>query len=249
MKKPTEAALAIIGNEILSGRTQDTNLAYLAKFLNELGIRLMEVRVVPDVESDIIDSVAALKKRYTYVFTTGGIGPTHDDITTASIAKMFGKPIEAHPDALRRLEKHYSSAGQPFNEARRKMAIVPVGATLIDNPISVAPGFYIENVFVLAGVPKIMQAMLDGLRPMLKGGTPMHSVTVSTYLTEGMIASELGTVQEKNPEVEIGSYPFIRDGKLGTSLVMRGYEMEKIHVATAAVKQLIVAKGGAVLSE
>ncbi|KAA5603954.1 competence/damage-inducible protein A [Roseospira marina] len=216
---PSTAALVLIGNEILSGRTQDTNGPYLAQRLGALGILLREIRVVPDVESDIIAAVLALRARFTYVFTTGGIGPTHDDITAASIAAAFDVPVVRHPEAVRRLRAHY---GEDLTEARLKMAEVPEGASLIDNPVSAAPGFRIANVFVLAGVPKIMQAMVESVAPDLTGGPPILSRAVSAAAREGEIAGPLAAIQTRWPAVDLGSYPWAQGGLVGTTLVARG---------------------------
>src|SRR3954465_6717552 len=212
------AAVIIIGNEILSGRTQDTNLAYLAKELGGIGVQVREARVVPDDEAEIVAAVNAMRARYTYVFTTGGIGPTHDDITAASIAKAFGLPCGRHPEAERRLRAYYPP--EKVNPARMKMAETPEGAELIDNPVSVAPGFTIGNVHVLPGVPSILQAMWSGLKPKLKGGATVLSRTITVLCPEGEIARPLGGIQEKHPTVEIGSYPFMRQNQFGTSLVL-----------------------------
>lgn len=233
----TTAALIIIGNEILSGRTQDKNLAWLGKELNELGVRLMEVRVIPDIESTIIDTVNALRSAHSYVFTTGGIGPTHDDITCASVAKAFGRKVVRHPEAERRLLAHYTP--EQINEARMKMADVPEGAELIDNPVSTAPGFRVENVFVMAGVPSIMQAMFGNVKHLLTGGAKMLSCTLSAFVTEGTIAAGLTAVQNAHPATEIGSYPFIRDGRLGTSLVVRCTDVDELERTVLEVSQLL----------
>jgi len=213
------AALVIIGNEILSGRTQDTNTKFLAERLGGLGLPLREIRVVPDIESAIIEAVNVLRARNTYVFTTGGIGPTHDDITAASIAAAFGVPLGRHPEAVRILEAHY---GDDLTEARLKMAETPEGASLIENPVSAAPGFRIDNVFVLAGVPKIMQAMVESLAPDLVGGPPILARSVSAAAREGEIAEALAAIQNRWPAVDIGSYPWARGGLIGTTLVARG---------------------------
>lgn len=234
----TTACLIVIGNEILSGRTQDKNIAWLAKELNECGVRLMEVRVIPDIEQTIIDTVNALRPQFTYVFTTGGIGPTHDDITSASIARAFGLPLIRHPEAERRLLAYYKP--EQINTARMKMAETPEGAELIDNPVSIAPGFKIGNVYVMAGVPGIMQAMFDHIRPELKGGAKMLSRTLSAYVTEGTIAEALTHIQNRYPDVEIGSYPFVRDGKLGTSLVARATDKTKLTAAHSEIKSLLL---------
>jgi molybdenum cofactor synthesis domain-containing protein len=225
------AALLIIGNEILSGRTVDANLPYLATFLGQIGVRLMEVRVVPDIEAEIVDAVNALRAKVDYVFTTGGIGPTHDDITAASIAKAFGRKLIRHPEAERRLIDFYPPERR--TEARMKMAETPEGAELIDNPVSVAPGFIVENVHVMAGVPKIMQAMLDVLKPRLKGGAVVRSRTLVVFKGEGDMAQALSAIQGRHPLIDIGSYPFFRMDKPGTSIVFRGDDMASIDAAFA----------------
>lgn len=241
------AAVLIIGNEILSGRTQDANLAFLATSLNEAGVRLMEARIVPDIEADIVAALNALRARWDYVFTTGGIGPTHDDITAESIAKAFGVPLIRHPEAEARLRAYYPA--DKINDARLRMANTPEGATLLDNPISVAPGFQIGNVFVMAGVPAIMRAMFDGIRHRLRGGAPVQSVSVPAYIAEGTIAHDLGALQARFPEVDIGSYPFFRAGKFGTSLVLRGTDEAKLALATAELRTLIRALGAQPLDQ
>lgn len=227
------ACLIIIGNEILSGRTHDANLPYLATALNEIGIRLMEARVVADDEAAIVEAVNQTRARYRYVFTTGGIGPTHDDITAACIAKAFGRPFVRNAEAERRLLAYYPP--EKVNAARMRMADMPEGAELIDNPISVAPGFIVENVHVLPGVPKIMQAMFEGLKHHLKGGAPVRSRTVVCYTPEGEIAQILSTIQAANPSVEIGSYPFMRMGSPGTSIVFRSPDPAAINRAAEAL--------------
>jgi len=233
------ACFIIIGNEILSGRTQDVNLAYLAKMLGDLGISLKEVRVIPDVERTIVLAVNNLRGEFDYVFTSGGIGPTHDDITSASIAKAFGVKLFRDPQAVRLLEDHYRGTAHELNEARLKMADIPEGASLINNPVSRAPGFKIGNVYVLAGVPKIFQAMVDGLKGELKGGPPILSETVSCNLPEGRIAAGLAAIQSHYGEVEIGSYPYFRAGQFGTSLVLRSCDQAALSKATAEVAELI----------
>lgn len=236
------AALLIIGNEILSGRTQDKNLAYLAGELNRVGIQLREVRVVPDVEQEIIDAVNALRARYDYLFTTGGIGPTHDDITSASIAKAFGVKLIRHPAAEAALRAHYTP--EQINEARLKMADVPEGSDLIPNIVSAAPGFRIGNVFILAGVPKIMQAMLAAAIPHLKGGAVVQSVNITTNLPEGTIAAGLTEIQARYPDLDIGSYPLYKEGKPSTTLVFRGIDRARAESATKETEALILALGG-----
>ncbi|MFN7901305.1 MAG: competence/damage-inducible protein A [Holosporales bacterium] len=232
-RNPT-AALIIIGNEILSGRTQDTNLAVLATALGQQGIELREVRVIPDDEAVIITTLNTLRAQMDHVFTSGGIGPTHDDITSASIAKAFGVPLRQHPDALRMLHEHYPP--EQLNAARLKMAEVPVGATLIENPVSKAPGFTLENVHVMAGVPRIFKAMLDFLMPRLPGGSPVLSETVSTTLAEGTIAATLTELQQAFPDVNIGSYPYFRQGQMGVSVVFRGTDQGAITTAAARLR-------------
>ena len=242
MSETVTAALLIIGNEILSGRTQDANLNFAANFLGKIGVRLREVRVVPDIEEEIVAAVNALRARYTYLFTTGGIGPTHDDITSACVAKAFGVPLIRNPEAKRRLESHYQD-GRTINEARLRMADTPEGATLIDNPISTAPGFQIGNVFVMAGVPAIMQVMLTGIQDRLAGGAVVQIRTVTCEVPEGDIANGLEEVQKRWPEVEIGSYPSYRAGRFLTALVLRATAVPDLESATAEVAGLIRALG------
>ena len=241
--QPVTAAICIIGNEILSGRTQDKNLAFIGERLNDMGIRLSEVRVVRDDEAAIVAAVQALSALYTYVFTSGGIGPTHDDITTACIAKAFGVAVERNAEAMRRLTAHYANTGIEFNEARRKMAEIPVGATLIDNPVSAAPGFIIGNVHVLPGVPRIMQAMFEGLKSRLVGGAPMLSCTVACTIGEGTVAAGLGAIQANYADVEIGSYPYFRAGHFGTSLVLRAVDPVRLEAAAAEVRAFVRSLG------
>ncbi|WP_029007757.1 competence/damage-inducible protein A [Azospirillum halopraeferens] len=236
------AAVLIIGNEILSGRTKDANLPFLAEKLGAIGIRVREARVVPDVEAEIIAAVNACRARYTYVFTTGGIGPTHDDITSASVARAFGVPLERNAEAVARLERHYAPGA--LNAARLRMADIPAGATLVDNPISQAPGFRLGNVFVLAGVPNIMQAMVDGILPRLAGGPPIHALTVSCELAEGRIAADLATLQDRYPSVEIGSYPYFRNGFFGVSLVLRGTDEGMLDRAAEELAAMVRRLGG-----
>jgi molybdopterin-biosynthesis enzyme MoeA-like protein len=237
------AAVMIIGNEILSGRTTDANLPYLAGELTRLGIRLMEVRVVADIEADIVDAVNALRARYTYLFTTGGIGPTHDDITAGSVAAAFGVALQRHPDAVAVLQKRYKNPAD-LTPGRLKMCEVPVGASLIDNPVSGAPGFKIANVHVMAGIPAVARAMFDGLKHTLKGGAPMLSRVVVSNLGEGVIATDLAALQDRHPDVEIGSYPFHRRGVFGSSLVIRGTDAAKLDTVAEAVRALVRRLGG-----
>ncbi|MAO92393.1 MAG: competence/damage-inducible protein A [Rhodospirillales bacterium] len=233
------AALIIIGNEVLSGRTHDKNLPYIAEKLNGVGVRLTEARVIPDIPDIIIRTIRELSASFTYVFTTGGIGPTHDDITADCVAEAMGVAIDIDPEALRRLEIHYENSGLEINEARLRMARIPSGATLIDNPISAAPGFRIGNVHVMAGVPKIMQAMLDGILPTLKGGRPMISITLRCSLPEGRIAQGLGALAKAYPDVDFGSYPAWTKTAFQVSLVVRGEDPDRVEQAAQAVEGLI----------
>src|SRR5215475_4270952 len=236
--KTVTACLLIIGNEILSGRTKDANLQFLAPELNKLGVRLMEVRVVPDIEQTIVATINEVRKKFDYVFTTGGIGPTHDDITADSIAKAFGVGISEHPEAVARMTRHY---GDPtlFTLARRRMARVPHGGTLVDNPVSVAPGFQMENVFVFAGIPKVAEAMFQSMKHRLVGGDPVLSRTVRTNLPEGIIAEPLGALQKRYPDIDIGSYPAFRNGRPSVSLVLRGTEDARLAVALSELVDTI----------
>jgi len=231
------AALLIIGNEVLSGRTRDANLQYLGSELNDLGIRLLEARIIPDVEDEIIAAVNRLRAKYDYVFTTGGIGPTHDDITSASVAKAFGLDLVRDPRAVALLESHYKP--EDITEARLTMADVPEGCELLDNPVSKAPGFRVDNVYVLPGVPRIMQAMFEGFRHRLAGGRPMASETIVAHVQEGRVGGPLGGIQADNPDLEIGSYPFVRDGRLGVSLVVRGPDPERVASVAERVRGLV----------
>ena len=232
-----KASLIIIGNEILSGRTQDKNLSYLATWLNEIGIQLSEVRVIRDEEGEIVDTVNLLRKKYDYVFTTGGIGPTHDDITSESIAKAFNVDLETNPQALAILKDYYKDS--ELTEARLKMTKIPKGAELVENPVSKAPGFKIENVFVMAGIPKIMQGMLEGAKTHLSGGKPVKSESIDVFMPESFIAEELSNLQDKFKDVEIGSYPFVKDGKYGTSLVMRSSDKTKLSDCKSQMELMI----------
>jgi molybdenum cofactor synthesis domain-containing protein len=235
------AAVLVIGDEILSGRTQDTNLAYLAKFLASIGIDLREARVVPDVEVEIVAAVNVLRARYTYVFTTGGIGPTHDDITADSIAKAFGVGIDYHPEALAMLGARYKPG--EFNEMRKRMARIPDGATLIRNSVSTAPGFQLGNVFVMAGVPMIMRAMMEDVAPRLKRGTVVTTATISARIAEGRIAAPLARIQEGHKTVAIGSYPFYAEDGSGVQLVVRGRAPEDVEAAARDIEAAIRAEG------
>jgi molybdenum cofactor synthesis domain-containing protein len=236
-EKVVTAAVLIIGNEILSGRTKDVNLGYLAEELTKLGIRLREARVVADEEGDIVAAVNGCRARYDYVFTTGGIGPTHDDITSASVAAAFGVPLMLDERARAMLARNYPPGG--LNEARLRMAHVPEGASLIDNPVSAAPGFRMGNVFVMAGVPSIMRAMFEGVKDVLAGGRRLISLTVSAFLGEGIIAAGLGALQQRYADLDIGSYPFFRQGRFGASFVLRGTEQPRLDAAAQELRALI----------
>lgn len=234
------ACILVIGNEILSGRTQDINLNYIATRLSAAGIPAREARVIPDVEETIIATVNEVRAKYTYVFTTGGIGPTHDDITAECIAKAFGVPLERNPEALRILTAHYAAMGSEVNEARARMANIPQGGKLLENPVSKAPGFNIGNVYVLPGVPKIMQAMFDLLLPSLAGGPPVCVHTVTCEAREGDIAADLTVIAKAYPQVDIGSYPGVRDGRWITQLITRGTDkalVEQVGHEIAAMVQ------------
>ena len=238
MQAPT-ASVLLIGDELLSGRTKDKNLGYIADFLAALGIDLREARVVPDDHDEIVNAVNALRARYSYVFTTGGIGPTHDDITADAIAKAFGVRIDHDPRAVAILEAHYAPG--MLNEARLRMARIPEGAELIANPVSKAPGFRLENVFVMAGVPKIMQAMLENIAPQLVRGPAMNSSSVTAYIAEGDLAMPLKEIQSRFPEVTIGSYPFEEAGKFGAKLVLRSRDGRRLAEASREVELMIEA--------
>jgi molybdenum cofactor synthesis domain-containing protein len=237
MTDEVRAALVIIGNEVLSGRTQDANVQYIALGLNGVGVRLKEVRVIPDEEATIVRTVNELRAAFDYVFTTGGIGPTHDDITSESIAKAFGVPLLRDPRAVERLLRQI--APENLNEARLRMANIPEGADLVDNPVSHAPGFKIGNVYVMAGVPRIMQAMFDGIRRELVGGAKVLSKSIVIYIAEGTIAAPLGEIQGRYQDVEIGSYPFARQGRFGTAIVLRGTDPGRIEAAGREVIQMV----------
>lgn len=243
MEQQKTAALLIIGNEILSGRTQDANLNHLAKKLNDKGIVFAEARVVRDVEAAIIEAVNALRARYDYVFTSGGIGPTHDDITIASIAAAFGVAVVEDAGAYQRLVDHYGGA-EHITPARRRMALVPDGARLIDNPVSGAPGVAIDNVFIMAGVPKIMQAMLDAVLPELVGGPAMIAESVTFDIAESKLADPLAAIQKRHPDVDIGSYPQYRSEGPRVMVVIRGTDAGKVEEAKREVVGLSVAPTG-----
>ncbi|OUR78091.1 competence/damage-inducible protein A [Alphaproteobacteria bacterium 46_93_T64] len=241
--KIVTAAMVVIGDEILSGRTQDKNVAHVANCLNEVGIQLREVRVIPDIEQEIVDAVNFCRNKYTYVFTSGGIGPTHDDITADSIAAAFDVSIDHHPEAMKILTRHYEVSGIEFNDARKRMARIPDGASLVDNPVSKAPGFRLENVFVMAGVPVIMQAMMQSILPELSGGAKMQSRTIGASMPEGKIAKDLGDLQKKFPTVSMGSYPYFKQGQVGTNLVLRSVEAENLDLAIDELVTILTAQG------
>ena len=241
MPNPT-ACIIVIGNEVLSGRTQDLNINFLAKGLGAIGMPLREVRIIPDVPETIIATVNECRGKFDHVFTTGGIGPTHDDITSECVSRAFGVPWEPQPEAWARMERHYKPG--EFNAARQRMATMPRGAVLIDNPVSIAPGFTIGNVHVMAGVPRVMQAMWGTLAPTLAGGTPVQSRAVhSLGLAEGAIAEGLGAVQAAFPEVDLGSYPFYRASGNGVALVAKGTDVAVLEEVVGRVTSLIIGLG------
>ena len=246
-KKEIIAAIIIIGNEVLSGRTKDINTSTIATWLNTLGIEVKEVRVIPDDKKKIIDTLNELRKKFNYIFTTGGIGPTHDDITAESISDAFGIEYGFHKEAFSILENYYKPG--EFTEGRQKMAKMPTTAKLIINPSSGAPGFYIENVFCLPGVPSILKSMLGGLNNVLVGGDPVISKTLNLRTVESEIAESLKNVQHQNNEVEIGSYPFFRAGKLGVSIVLRSTDQNKIDLCNDQILQFVKEKNIEVLRE
>ena len=235
------AAVLVIGDEILSGRTQDTNTAHIARFLGALGIDLCEARVVPDDQGEIVAALNALRARYTYVFTTGGIGPTHDDITADAIAAAFGVGIDYHPEALALLAARYKPG--EFNDMRKRMARIPDGASLIANSVSTAPGFQLGNVFVMAGVPMIMRAMLEELAPRLKRGALVHSATVEARIPEGRIAAALARIQREHKTVSVGSYPFYREDGTGAQFVVRGRDGAEVEAAAGEIEAAVKAEG------
>ncbi len=238
---PVTAALIVIGEEILSGRTRDENISYLAAYLTRIGINLREVRVIADVPAEIVAAVNELRARYSYVFTTGGIGPTHDDVTTEAIAAAFGVEAPMDPRAVEEMRKGYR--GSELTPARLRMARIPEGAELIDNPVSRAPGFMLENVIVMAGIPRIMQVMLDAVAPRLKKGRPMLSRSVRIEAPEGDVAPGLAAIQEAYPQVQIGSYPFFEKGALGTYVVLRCTDESQLEAALSQVWELVAKEG------
>ena len=234
------AAVLVIGDEILSGRTKDKNIGYIAEYLTGLGIDLKEVRVVPDEEPEIVAALNALRVRYTYVFTTGGIGPTHDDITADCVAKAFGVPLEYHPEALEIMRARIAQTGGVMNEARMRMTRVPAGGGLVRNKISGAPGFWIGNVVVMAGIPSVMQVMLDDVTPRLKTGARVLSESIRADCREGDIGTELGALAKEYPDVTIGSYPFMDEkNSANTHVVIRSRDAHKLAAAKAAVEVML----------
>jgi len=239
--EPVTAAILVIGDEILSGRTKDKNIGYIAEYMTTLGIDLKEVRVVSDDEADIVAALNALRKRYTYVFTTGGIGPTHDDITADCVAKAFGLPIHHDPRAVAIMTERAAKMGTEMNEARMRMTRMPQGSELVHNKVSGAPGFWIENVIVMAGIPAVMQGMLDEVAPKLKTGVKMLSESIRADAREGDVGTELGLIAKAHPDTMIGSYPFFDEkGDPNTNIVVRGRDPQKIAAARAAVEAMLV---------
>ncbi len=234
------AAMLVIGDEILSGRTKDRNIGHLADVMTAIGIDLREVRIVADDEEAIADAINALRAAHTYLFTTGGIGPTHDDITADSVARAFGVPCDYDARAYALLEAHYAARGIEFTDARKRMARMPAGAEHIDNPVSLAPGFRIDNVHVMAGVPAIFQAMLDNVVPTLKTGVRLLSETVHCPYGEGTIGGPLGEIQNSHPDTIIGSYPKFQDGSFWTELVIRSRDAGKLAAARQAVEAMLL---------
>lgn len=243
------AALVVIGDEILSGRTEDRNVAQVARWLNEHGIRLSEVRIVPDQEKAIVGAVNSLRQDHDYLFTTGGIGPTHDDITVDSIAAAFGVPVIVHPEARQILENYFRNRPQGLTESRLRMARVPAGAELIPNPTSGAPGVRIGNVFILAGIPNVARSMLEALDGKLEGGSPMRSVTVCAHAAESEVADLLKEVQDAHPGVSIGSYPFYRGGGFGANFVLRSEDEELASRCAEELKKRLKQAGIEVAAE
>lgn len=238
------ASLLIIGNEILSGKTMDKNLNYIAKKFTNIGITFVEARVVRDIQDEIVEAVNELRKKFDYVFTTGGIGPTHDDITIEAVAKAFGVGVVEHPAARAKLEEYYKERGSDLNEARLRMAKFPEGAELIENPLTAAPGCKIENVFVLAGIPSIMQVMFDYASQYLKKGRKIYSETIYCDLIEGNLAAKLTEIQNNNGDTEIGSYPYVYKGKYAVSLVIRSVNKEAVHKAAQQIEKMVTDLGG-----
>jgi molybdenum cofactor synthesis domain-containing protein len=245
VSKDITACVIVIGNEILSGRTQDLNVAYIGKRCDEIGIRLMETRIIPDIEATIVATINECRGVFTYVFTTGGIGPTHDDITAASVALAFAKKVERRAEAVAVMDNYYESG--KLTEARLKMADVPADSVLIDNPVSAAPGFQLDNVFVMAGVPIIMQAMFEGIVDRLAGGEAMLMESVATNLGESALAVELSQLQDSYTDVSIGSYPYFKKGKVGVNLVMRSTDQARLTQLKKDLQLMIKNLGGKIV--
>ena len=244
------AAIAVIGNEILSGSVQDENIGYIARGLNEIGIQLREVRVVPDIHQEIAEAVNALRSRWDYVFTTGGIGPTHDDITAEAVALAFGRKVEYHPEAFARLEAFYASRGQEFTDGRKRMTLAPEGAELVNNEVMIAPGIKIENVFVLAGVPRIAHAMFEATKPYLRRGRIVQSRSITTNLMEGELAGPLETIQNRYPNSDIGSYPFYNTPRgNGVKLVARATDTGLLESIGSDIRQMIGDLSGEIIED
>jgi molybdenum cofactor synthesis domain-containing protein len=235
MSEIVTAGILVIGDEILSGRTKDKNIGFIAEYLTNIGIDLKEVRVVADDEDDIVNALNALRGRYDYVFTTGGIGPTHDDITADCVAKAFGVPINHHPEVVERFKKRF---GADINEARLRMARVPDGSTLVESATIMAPGFWIGNVITMAGVPSIMRAMLDHVVPQLKTGAKVLSETIDAGLKEGDVATDLREIAKRHPDTSIGSYPYMNERGFATRIVVRSRDEEKLAAAKAEVEEM-----------
>ncbi|NMG39919.1 competence/damage-inducible protein A [Chelativorans sp. ZYF759] len=244
MSQTVTASMIVIGDEILSGRTKDRNIGHLADIMTAIGIDLVEVRIVADDEAAIVEAINTLRARTDYVFTSGGIGPTHDDITADSVSKAFGLPCVHDAKALAMLEQHYAKREIEFTEARKRMARMPVGAEHIDNPVSLAPGFRIENVHVMAGVPAIFQAMLDNVVPTLKAGTKLMSTSIHCPFGEGTIGGPLGEIQKAHPDTIIGSYPKYQDGTFWTELVVRSRDADALARAEEAVRKMLAGLAG-----
>ena len=234
-KSLSSACILVIGNEILSGRTEDKNINFIAKRCDNIGVSVNEVRIIPDDSQVIKDTVLECHRKFDYVFTTGGIGPTHDDITTECIANAFGVDVEINPEALKRLKNHYKKLNVELNEARIKMAKIPEGAQLIDNPVSSAPGFIVENIYVLPGVPKILQAMFNNIEDEIRGITNIVSKNIIVYSPEGEIAGFLESIQNEFTDISIGSYPYFRPPDVGTNIVLRSIERNLINEASIAI--------------
>jgi molybdenum cofactor synthesis domain-containing protein len=234
------AAVLVIGDEILSGRTKDKNIGTIADMCTAVGIDLKEVRIVADDESAIVDALNALRSRFAYVFTTGGIGPTHDDITADCVAKAFGVPLDVHPEAVAILKERLARTGGELNEARLRMARIPRGAALVANKVSGAPGFWIGNVITMAGIPAVMQAMLEEVLPQLKTGAKLLSETIRADAKEGDVGTELGAIAKAHPETIIGSYPFFDERGPNTNIVVRARDAEKLAAAASAVQQMLI---------